>query len=76
MSSKTYFKHELAELAHVSYSTFYRFLASHREQLARLGVSPKSQTLRGKALDYVCSEYDIDLPDEKPEEPRKHIKFR
>ena len=61
---KNYRKSELAELAGVSYSTFYRFLRSRREVLASMGVSLRAQTLRGKALDYICEEYCIDLPDE------------
>ena len=52
--NKSYRKSELAELADVSYSTFYRFLRSHQKELAELGVSPKAQTVRGKALEYIC----------------------
>lgn len=76
MMKQSYSKSELAALAGVSYSTFYRFLASRRQQLARLGVSMKAQLLRGKALHYVCREYNISLPDEEPATPARHIKFR
>ena len=73
--NKSYYKSELAEMAEVSYSTFNRFLKTHRKALERLGSSPKAQTLRGKALDYVCRMFDIDLPDEAPPTAKKHEKF-
>ena len=59
---RTYSKSELAQLADVSYSTFYRYLRSRREILEKLGSSLKSKTLRGKALEYVCEDYCIILP--------------
>lgn len=68
-------KSDLAELAGVSYSTFYRFLKSRRDVLTSLGCNIKDQTLKGKALEYVCDEYDISLPEKEPTAP-KHIKFR
>ena len=68
-----YRKSELARMAGVSYSSFYRFLNSHRESLSALGAKPHAQTLRGKALLYVCQEYDIELTDEQP---FRHQKFR
>lgn len=74
--SRSYSKSELAALAGVSYSTFYRFLCSHRKELVRLGVSRKSQLLRGRAFEYVLKAYDIDLPEEEPSVQKKHIKFR
>ena len=73
---KSYYKSELAALADVSYATFSAFLRAHREQLAALGVSPMAQKLRGRALEYVCREYDIDLPDDGEPPVRKHEKFR
>jgi transposase len=72
--NKSYSKSELAELADVSYSTFYRYLRSRRKQLSELGTNLKAKTLRGKALEYVCRDYNITLPEEKP--PTPHIKFR
>ena len=71
--TKSYNKHELAEMADVSYSSFYRFLCSHEEELSKLGYNTNAQKLRGKVLEYVCKEYDIDLPEEKPH--KKHVKF-
>ena len=70
-----YSKSELATLADVSYSTFYRYLKSRRKQLSKFGSKLKSKTLRGKALDYVCRDYGITLPEDLPEPVRKHIKF-
>ena len=72
---RSYSKSDLAALADVSYSTFYRYLKSRRKQLSKLGSKLKSKTLRGKALDYVCRDYGITLPEETPEPVRKHIKF-
>ena len=71
---RSYSKSELAQLADVSYSTFYRYLRSRRKQLSKLGSKLKAKTLRGKALDFVCRDYNITLPEEKP--PTPHIKFR
>ena len=72
---RSYSKSELATLADVSYSTFYRYLLSRRKQLAKLGCKLKGKTLRGKALDYVCDDYGITLPEDSPEPVRKHVKF-
>jgi hypothetical protein len=74
--NKSYYKSELAEMADVSYSTFSRFLRTHRKALERLGSSPKSHILRGKALEYVCREFDIDLPEEELPTAKKHEKFK
>lgn len=68
-------KSDLAEVAGVSYSTFYRFLRSRREVLTSMGCNIKDQTLKGKALEYVCDEYDITLPKRELTVP-KHVKFR
>ena len=73
---QSYSKSELAELADVSYSTFYRYLCTCREDLAQLGSPPSAHTLRGKALEYVCRNYNITLPPEDSDPPKKHIKFR
>lgn len=68
-------KSDLAEVAGVSYSTFYRFLKSRRDILTAMGCNIKDQTLKGKALEYVCEEYDITLPEKASAAP-KHEKFR
>ncbi len=72
---QSYSKSELAELADVSYSTFYRYLQSRRRQLTKFGCKAKAKILRGKALDYVCRDYGITLPEDPPEPLRKHIRF-
>ena len=74
--NRTYKKSELATLADVSYSTFYRYLCTCRDDLAALGSPLKAKTLRGEALEYVCRNYNITLLPEEPELPKKHIKFR
>jgi hypothetical protein len=74
--NRSYRKSELAALADVSYSTFYRYLKSRRKELSKFGSKLKAQTLRGEALDYVCRNYNITLPDEDLAPPKKHIKFR
>lgn len=71
---KSYSKSQLAELADVSYSTFYRYLKSRRDILSKLGCTLKSKIIRGKALDYVCNDYGITLPEEN-EILQKHEKF-
>ena len=58
---RTYNKGELARLAGVSYSTFYRWMVQHREEFNRMGVSVSAQTLHGEALTFVCREYNINL---------------
>ena len=55
------YKSELARLAGVSSRTFARYLAAHREELAKLGVSPYARKLRGKAVKFICDDYCIDL---------------
>ena len=72
---RSYFKSELAEMADVSYSSFYRFMVTRRKDLDAMGVSRNCQKFRGKALEYICREYNIILPEEKPK-VKKHIKFR
>lgn len=72
---RSYLKSELAKLADVSYSTFFRFLVTRREELDAMGVSRNAHKFRGDALEYICREYNIKLPEEEPE-IKKHIKFR
>ena len=57
-------KSTLARLADVSPRTFRRYLASRREILNILGVSPKAQKLPPYAVRYICEDYCIDLPPE------------
>ena len=71
--NKSYRKSELAALADVSYSTFYRYLCTRRKELSELGSNLKAKTLRGESLAFVCHDYNITLPDEAP--PKKHEKF-
>ena len=74
--NRTYKKSELAALADVSYSTFYRYLCTRRKELSELGSNLKAKTLRGEALEYICRNYNITLPREDPEPPKKHVKFQ
>lgn len=60
--TKAMYKCELAELAGVSRSTFSRFLASKREELARMGVGAKTKLLPPRAVKYLAEEYCIELP--------------
>ena len=57
-------KKELARLADVSPRTFSRYLATRREQLSAMGVSPKAQKLPPYAVRYICEDYCIDLSPE------------
>ena len=61
---KAMYKSELARLAGVSPRTFARYLAAHREELERLGASPYTRKLRGKAVEFVVHDYCIDIPSE------------
>jgi hypothetical protein len=72
--NKTYTKTQLAALAGVSYSTFYRYLRSRRKVLSKYGIKLKAKILRGQALDYICRDYGITLPEDAP--PKPHIKIR
>jgi len=58
---KAMYKSELAKLAGVSSRTFARYLAAHREELAKLGVSPHTRMLPPKAVRFICEDYCIDL---------------
>jgi hypothetical protein len=57
-------KRQLAELAGVSPRTFARYLASRRQILDAMGISPKAQKLPPQAVRYICEDYCIDLPPE------------
>mgnify|MGYP002626072627 CR=1 FL=1 len=69
-------KRDLAKWAGVSSRTFSRYLATRREILTAMGVSPYAQKLSPRAVKYVCEDYCIDLPESTmPEMPFKHTKF-
>jgi hypothetical protein len=55
-------KSELARLVNVSSRTFNRYLATKRQVLNAMGVSPKAQKLPPQAVRYICEDYCIDLP--------------
>ena len=57
------YKSELARLAGVSANTFRRYLNTRRDVLARMGVSPRAQTLPPKAVKFIVEDYCIDLPE-------------
>lgn len=70
---KAMYKSELARLAGVSDSTFYRYLKGRRKILEKMGVSVTAKKLPPKAVKYVSEDYCIDLPEDI--ERLKHIKF-
>ena len=57
-------KRTLAELADVSTRTFARYLKTRRHVLEALGVTPRTQKLPPRAVQYICEDYCIDLPPE------------
>ncbi|SHK29550.1 hypothetical protein SAMN05216463_101167 [Xylanibacter ruminicola] len=57
------YKSELARLAGVSPRTFRRYLATRRPILSTMGVSPKTQKLPPKAVQYISNDYCIDIPE-------------
>lgn len=58
---KSYSKSELASLAGVSYSTFYRYLLSRREELTQMGISIYAKKLPASVVRFVCKDYCFDL---------------
>ncbi len=54
-------KSELAQCAGVSPRTFCRWLAGHKEELRRLGISPKAHIIPPVGVRYICEQYGIDL---------------
>lgn len=58
---RTYSKSELARMADVSYSTFYRYLKAHREQLSQMGVNIYAKKLPRRVVDYISEDYCFDL---------------
>ena len=57
-----YSKSELAQLAGVSYSTFYRFLKTRQSVLETIGITLYAKKLPPHIVKYLCEEYCIDLP--------------
>lgn len=57
---KSKLKVELARAAGVSPRTFCRWLSRHKEELERMGVSPKAHIVPPIAVKYICEEYGID----------------
>lgn len=55
-----YSKSELAKLANVSYSTFYRYLKSRRHVFEQMGISIYAKKLPPSIIDYIRDDYCID----------------
>ena len=55
------FKSELAKLAGVSYSTFYRFLKTRRAVLESMGVTLYTKKFSPHVVKYLSEEYCIDV---------------
>ena len=58
---KAMYKSELAKLAGVSNSTFYRFLKTRRSVLEAMGISIYAKKLPPDIVKYISEEYCIDL---------------
>ena len=58
---KAMYKSELAKLAGVSNSTFYRFLKTRRPVLEAMGISIYAKKLPPDTVKYLSEEYCIDL---------------
>ena len=58
---KSAYKYELADAAGVSYTTFYRWLASNRSELEKFGVRPNAKMLPPSAVKWICDQYGIDF---------------
>lgn len=57
---KYYSKSELAAMANVSYSTFYRYLKSRRKVFSRMGISIYAKKLPANIVRYISDDYCID----------------
>ena len=58
---KAMYKSELAKLANVSPRTFARYLATRRDILNDMGVTPRTQKLPPKAVKFISEDYCISL---------------
>lgn len=58
---QSYSKSELAAMADVSYSTFYRYLKSRREYFIQRGISIYAKKLPRSVVDYLSKDYCFDL---------------
>ncbi len=58
---RSYSKSELARMADVSYSTFYRYLKTRRELLSQMGISIYAKKLPRRVVDYLSEDYCFDL---------------
>jgi hypothetical protein len=56
-----YSKSELAKLASVSYSTFYRFLKTRRPVLEAMGISIYAKKLPPEAVKLLTEDYCFDV---------------
>ena len=57
----SYSKSELAAMAGVSYSTFYRYLRARRALFEKLGLSIYAKKLPLRAVKDICDDYCFDL---------------
>ena len=57
---KYYSKSELAAMANVSYSTFYRYLKSRRKVFSQMGISIYAKKLPANIVRYISDDYCID----------------
>ena len=55
-----YTKSELARMANVSYSTFYRYMLAHRKELSKMGISIYAKKLPPDAIRFICNDYCVD----------------
>ena len=60
LALKYYSKSELAEMANVSYSTFYRYLKSRREIFSQMGISIYAKKLPANIVQCISDDYCID----------------
>ena len=60
-SLRFYSKSELAKLAGVSYSTFYRFLKTRRKVLEAMGISIYAKKLPPEAVKLLTEDYCFDV---------------
>ena len=60
LALKYYSKSELAEMANVSYSTFYRYLKSRRRIFSQMGISIYAKKLPANIVQYISDDYCID----------------